>query len=92
MGVKGKKCTSCGGTISEERDYGTSYFACDNCGKSYGFSKNTEKLSPRQKNMMKKYDSSYDDEESNYRKQKMNRGKKPKTKKKILKKTKRGKR
>jgi len=38
-----KTCKHCGGNVSEERDIGTSYFACDKCGYSYGSKPNNEK-------------------------------------------------
>lgn len=38
-----KTCKHCGGHVSEERDIGTSYFACDKCGHSYGCKSNNEK-------------------------------------------------
>jgi hypothetical protein len=38
-----KKCSKCGGNVSEERDIGTSYFACDDCGSYYGSKPNNEK-------------------------------------------------
>jgi DNA-directed RNA polymerase subunit M/transcription elongation factor TFIIS len=38
-----KTCKHCGGNVSEERDIGTSYFACDKCGHSYGSKQNNVK-------------------------------------------------